>query len=101
MSDEPNAGTGLVINASEAGLRIQTFDDPPIRKKIHIKVSLPKGAKFESFRAEAKIIWKGLYLWKDWEEYQRGLTFVEICNEDYLKLKRHLCGRSNSEEASF
>jgi hypothetical protein len=36
MSDEPNAGTGLVMNAREAGLRIQTFNDLPIRKGIHI-----------------------------------------------------------------
>jgi hypothetical protein len=62
MSDEPNAGTGLVMNASKAGLRIQTFNDLPIRKRIHIIVSLPKGGKLESFRAEAETIWKDLYL---------------------------------------
>ena len=101
MSDEPNDGTGLVMNTSESGLRIQTFNDLPIRKRIHIKVSLPKGGKLESFRAEAEIIWKDLYLWDDWEEYQYGLRFVEIFNEDYLTLKRHLCRRSNLEEASF
>jgi len=101
MSDEPNAGSGLVINASKAGLRIQTFNDMPVSKRINIKVSFPKGIEFESFRAEAEIMWKDVYLWEDWEEYQYGLKYVEILNEDHLKLKRLLRGRSNFEEASF
>ena len=101
MNDEPNAGPGLVINVSEAGLRIQTFNDILIGKRINIKVSIHKSAEFESFRAEAEIIWKDVYLWEDWEEYQYGLKFVEILNEDHLKLKLLLCGRSNLEEASF
>jgi len=101
INDEPNAGPGLVINASEVGLRMQTFNDIPIGKRINIKVSFHKGTEFESFRTEAEIIWKDVYLWEDWEEYQYGLKFVEILNEDYLKLKMLLSGRFNLEEASF
>ena len=69
--------------------------------RFFLSLSLPKGGKLESFRAEAEIIWKDLYFWEDWEEYQYGLTVVEIFNEDDLTLKRHLCGRSNLEEAAF
>jgi hypothetical protein len=39
-----------------------------------------------------------LYLW---EEYSYGLKFVEILNEDHLKLRRLLRGRSNLEEPPF
>jgi hypothetical protein len=101
INGEPNAGLGLVINASEAGLRIQAFNDIPISERISIEVSFPKGTEFKSFRAEAEIIWKDVYLWDGWEEYQYGLKFVAILNEDHLKLRLLLCGRSNLEEASF
>ena len=41
MRDEPNACSGLVIHASAAGLRFQTFNDTPLSKKINMKVSFP------------------------------------------------------------
>lgn len=61
MSDEPNAGSGRVIHASEADLCVQTFNDLPISKRIRIKVSFPKGTEFESFRVEAEIIWRDAF----------------------------------------
>ena len=99
-SDKPNAGSGLVIHASAVGLRVQTFNDTLLRKKINIKVSFPKGAEFESFRVEAEIVWKkDFYFWEGWEEYQYALKFVESLNGHYLKLKRLLCRLSSVAEA--
>jgi hypothetical protein len=87
MVDESNAGLGMVINASERGLLIQTFNDMPIGKKISIKVSLPKNNGSEIFRVEAEIVLKEMYWLGDWEEYQYGLRFVAISSKDHLKLK--------------
>jgi hypothetical protein len=98
-SDKPNGGSGLVIHASAAGLRVQTFNHTPLGKKINIKVSFPKGAEFESFRVEAEIVWKDVYFWEGWEEYQCALKFVESLNGHYLKLKRLLCRLSSVDEA--
>jgi hypothetical protein len=97
-SDNPNAGSGLVIHASAAGLRLQAFNDTPLRKKINIKVSFPKGTEYESSRVETEIVWKDVHFWEGWEEYQYALKFVEILNGHYLKLKRLLCRLSGTEE---
>jgi len=98
-SDKPNVYSGLVIRASAAGFRVQTFNDIRLPRKINMKVSFPKGAEFESFRVEAEIVWKDVYFWEGWEEYQYALKFVEILNGHYLKLKRLLCPLSGVEEA--
>jgi hypothetical protein len=97
-SDKPNAYSGLVIHASAAGFRVQPFNNIPFPKKINMKVSFPKGAEFESFRMEAEIVWKDVYFWEGWEEYQYALKFVEILNGRYLKLKRLLRRLSSVEE---
>jgi len=101
MIDEPNVAPGLVINASEAGLLIQTFNEMSIGKRISIKVLFPKGTEFESFKGESEIIWKDTYWWEDWEAYQYGLKFIKMLSEDHLKLKLLLCGQSNLGETSF
>jgi hypothetical protein len=97
-SDKPNAYSRLVIHSSAAGFRVQTFNNIPLRKKISMKVSFPKGAEFESFRVEAETVWKDVYFWEGWEEYQYALKFVEILNGHYLKLKRLLRRLSSVEE---
>jgi hypothetical protein len=99
MSDRPYACSGLVIHASAAGFRVQTLNDIPLRKKINMKVSFPKGAEFESFRVGAEIFWKDVYFWEGWDGYQYALRFVEILNGHYLKFKRFLCRLSSVEEA--
>ncbi len=98
-SDKPNGYSRLVIHASATGFRVQTLNDVPLRRKINIKVSFPKGAEFESFRVEAEIFWKDVYFWEGWDGYQYALKFVEILNGHYLKFKRFLCRLSSVEEA--
>jgi hypothetical protein len=92
MSGEPIVGSTLVINVSEAGPHIQTLNGMSLNKRINIKVSFPKGNEFESFRVEAEIIWKDVYFWEGWGQYQYASKFVEIFHENYLKLRRLLCG---------
>jgi hypothetical protein len=85
--DNPHPHFGLVLNASEAGLRIQTFQDMPVGRRINIEVLSPEVAKVLSFRSVVEIIWKDIYAWDDWESYQYGLTFLQIPSEGYFKLR--------------
>jgi hypothetical protein len=101
VTEDSNESPGLVINASEAGLLIQTFKDMPIGKKIAVEVSSPKRTKPVKFSAMTEIIWKDLYIWDDWEAYQYGLKFNQISSEDYLSLKHVLNNPSNLEEVTF
>ncbi len=103
MTEDLNQSTGLVINASEAGLLIQTFKDMPVGKRLTIEVSSPKRAKSEEFKFSAmtEIIWKDVYIWDDWEAYQYGLKFSQISYEDYLKLKQILSGQSGLDEITL
>ncbi len=98
MTEDSNQSTGLVINASEAGLLIQTFKDMPIGKKITVEVSSSKRDTSVKFSATTEILWKDLYIWDDWEAYQYGLKFSHISYGDYLKLKHILSSQSNLEE---
>ena len=95
MIHNPNVGPGFVLNASEAGVLIQTFKDMPIGTRIDIEVLFPKGVAFADFRAVAAIVWKDTYLWEDWEGYQYGLKFIQILDEDHIKLKLFLNNQSN------
>jgi hypothetical protein len=85
--DNPHYHFGLVLNVSEAGLRIQTFQDIPVGGRIKIEVLSPNGRKALSFRSVAEIIWKDIYPWDDWESYEYGLKFFQIPSEDYLKIR--------------
>ena len=101
MTEDSSQSTGLVINASEAGLLIQTFKDIPIGRKIIVDVSFSSRLKFERFSAVTEVIWKDIYIWDDWEAYQYGLRFCQILYEDYLKLKQILSSQSNLKEVTF
>lgn len=103
--DDWKACPGLALNASEAGLLIQTFKYMPIGMRINIKalfkVLLPKGVRSAKFRAVADIVWNDTYWWEDWEGYQYGLKFIQVSDEDHLKLKLIFNNRSNLGEVSF
>ncbi len=101
LTEDSNQSTGLVINASEAGLLIQTFKDMPIGQRLTVEVFSPKRAKPEKFSAMTEIIWKDVYIWDDWEAYQYGLKFSQISYEDYLKLKQILSSQSNLEDVTL
>jgi len=90
-SDKPNAGSGLVIHAGAAGLRVQAFNDRLLRKKVTIKASFPTSTEYHIFRIETEIVWKDVHFWEGWEGYHYALKFVKILNGHFLKFKRLLC----------
>ncbi len=81
---------GLVIDASESGLLIQTLKEMFVGTIIDIEVLFPEKLCLPNFKAEAEIVWKDIYEQEGWEGYMYGLTFIQVSKEDYLKLKHIL-----------
>ena len=96
--EESKQSAGLVINANETGLLIQTFKDIPIGRRIPIEVLFPREAKTAALRAIAEVVWKDISIWDDWEGFQYGLKFVQISEEDDDRLRQILSSQSNLEE---
>jgi hypothetical protein len=93
VMDAPYAHGGLVVNASELGLLVQSVKNIPIGTKLNLAVIFPKGYELTNFEVFAEIIWKDLHLEEDWEGYQYGLKFTNFSENEYWKLKQLLSGK--------
>jgi c-di-GMP-binding flagellar brake protein YcgR len=91
---------GLVVNASEVGLLINSIKNIPIGSKLNIAVLFPKGFELTDFEVLAEILWKDLYWEEDWEGYRYGLKFIKILEGDRRKLKQLLSGQFELGEIS-
>jgi hypothetical protein len=100
VMDAPYAHGGLVVNASEVGLLINSIKNIPIGSKLNIAVLFPKGFELTNFEVFAEIIWKDLYWEEDWEGYRYGLKFIKILEEDRGKLEQLLSGQFQLGEIS-
>jgi hypothetical protein len=98
VMDAPYAHGGLVVNASELGLLVQSVKSLPIGTKLNIAVLFPKGFELANFEVLAEILWKDLHWEEDWEGYQYGLRFLQILDNEYWKLKQVLSGQFHLEE---
>jgi c-di-GMP-binding flagellar brake protein YcgR len=92
VMNTPYAHGGLVVNASEMGLLINSVKDILIGSKLNIVVLFPKGFQLTNFEASTEIIWKDYHREENWEGYRYGLKFIEIFDEDRRKLKQLLSG---------
>lgn len=97
--DVPYAHGGLVVNASEQGLLVQSVKNIPVGTKLNIAVLFPRGFELANFEVLAEIVWKDLHWEEDWEGYQYGLKFVRILDDEHWKLKQLLSGKFHLEEA--
>jgi hypothetical protein len=59
----------------------------PIGEKINLKISLPKNAGSEGFRAKAEIMWKDKRRLDDAEQFHYGVKLIEVLNEGHAKLE--------------
>jgi len=89
----PYAQGGIVVNASEEGLLINSIKNMPIGTKLNIAVLFPKEFELANFEVVAEIIRKELHWEEDWEGYQYGLRFLRILEEDRQKLRQLLQGK--------
>jgi hypothetical protein len=88
----PYAKGGIVVNASEGGLLINSIRNMPLGTRLNIAVLFPKEFELANFEVVAEIIRKELHWEEDWEGYQYGLRFVKILEEDRHKLSLLLQG---------
>jgi len=93
IKNAPYAQGGIVVNASEEGLLINSIKNMPVGTKLNIAVLFPKGFELANFEVVAEIIRKELHWEEDWEGYQYGLRFIKILDEDRQKLKQILIGQ--------
>lgn len=96
--DAPYAHGGIVVNASEVGLLIQSVKKIPIGTQLNIAVLFPKGYELADFEVIAQVIWKDLHWEENWEGYQYGLRLIKILEEDRQKLKQLLSGQFKLDE---
>jgi hypothetical protein len=104
VMDGPCLRGGIVVNASEGGFLIETTRDIPVGTELKVTVLFPKGFELADFKVVAKIVRKEPYRREDWkgvpyrEGYQYGLEFLQISQEDRLKLNSLLGGQFEFEE---
>lgn len=96
VSDAPKAQAGMVINASESGLLVHSMKDMPVGTKLNIAVLFPKGFELTNFEVLAEVVWKDVHWQENRPEYEFGLKFIHILEEDHEKLKRLLAEESKT-----
>jgi len=95
---------GIVVNASEGGFLIEATRDIPVGTELGITVLFPKGFELTNFKVVAEIVRKEPHSKEDlkgdpyWKGYQYGLEFIQVSQEERLKLDLLLSGRYNLEE---
>jgi PilZ domain len=96
----PYAHGGLVVNASEVGLLIQSIKNIPVGERLVTLVLFPKGFELASLEVLTEVVWKDIHRKDDWEGFHYGLNFVRILDEDREKLKQLLSCQPSLEEIS-
>ncbi len=98
--DGPYTHGGLVVNASEVGLLIQSIRNIPVGTKLVTVVLFPKGFELASLEVLGEVIWKDIHREENWEGFHYGLNFINILEEERNKLRRLLRGEYYLEEIS-
>jgi len=90
----PYARGGVVVDASETGFRIYSTGDIPIGTKVMIAILFPGDYELANFEVFTEIIWKKVSVERRGKGYQYGLKFIQISEEDCLKLRKLFSNRS-------
>jgi len=102
LTESPNIYAGLIINASEGGLQIQTMKDMSTGLKLNIELFFATDYELSTLEAMVQVIWKddNDYVRRECVGYKYGLQFVQMSKENYLKLKHLLLNKSNAGDTS-
>jgi hypothetical protein len=98
VMNAPCAHGGLVVNASEMGLLINSIKNMSVGTKLSVAVLFSRGFELTNLEVLAEIIWKDLHWEEDWEGYQYGIKFTQILEENRRELKQLLNGRFQMED---
>ncbi len=80
----------MAVNASESGLLLHSLKDMPLGTKLSIAVLFPREFELTSFEVLAEVVWKENHGEENPQEYEFGLKFIRILEEDHRKLERLL-----------
>ena len=94
--DALRAHGGLVINASESGLLVHSISDMAVGTKLNIAVIFPKGFELANFEVLAEVVRRDIHWEDNRPEYEFGLKFIHILEEEHQKLKRLLVDESGA-----
>ena len=97
MTEREDIYAGLIIDASEAGLQIHALKDMSIGLKLSIEVFFAMGFELSTLDGMVRVIWKNDFddhVWGKAMGYKYGLKFVQISQENYLKLQHLLWNKS-------
>jgi len=98
--DGPFAHGGLVVNASEVGLLIQSVRNIPVGEKLVTVVLFPKGFELASLEVLGEVVWKDAHQEENWEGFHYGFNFINILEEERNKLRRLLTGEYSVDEVA-
>jgi len=98
MRYDLHARGGIVIDGSETGFHVYSAEDMPIGTTLKVTVFFLQKFELAKFEVIAEIVWKKASMERRGEGYQYGLKFIQISEEDCLKLRKLLNGRLPSEE---
>ena len=90
VTNLPGAYGGLVVNASEGGLLINSVKDMPVGLELRMVILFPDEYELADFEVSAEIIWKDRHSYNDFEGYQYGLKIIQISEGNRRKLKQLL-----------
>ncbi len=90
----PYARGGVVVDASETGFRIYSTEGIPIGTKVKIAILFSGDYELANFEVFTEIIWKKVSVERQGKGYQYGLKFIQISEDDGLKLRKLLSSRS-------
>ena len=86
----PTLQTGRAVNASEGGLLIYFPERMEIGQYLHVKLYFTCGADLNVTECLVEIVWVDLNMGEGWGDCRAGAKFVEISQEDLIKVRRFL-----------
>ncbi len=97
---EPKRSPGMISDASETGLLVNTLKDMGLGTRVMIETSLARMDGSIDFKAVTEVVWKDIGLWEDLEGYLYGVKFIEILEGNHVQLKQILSKQSQGGKSN-
>ena len=81
---------GVIVDINENGLSVRSLSDMDIGQELRMSIFFSFGNEFDQFQVLAKTTGKELGCEEGWEIYIYELRFLEISDQDRLKLRTFL-----------
>jgi len=89
--------SGRLMNASEGGLLVYFPEQMEIGERLKLKLFRMLGPAVNSIGPLGEVVWVDPHLDETWLDYQSGVKFIEISQEDLKRLKHFFSSLSLSQ----